>query len=400
MSANPERINYLLNQNALGKCSKEELQELYTYIAAANEHDLYPMLDAHYEKLGDVPEQRDVDWAFMLQKILSEPQEEKPTAVVRSINWKRMAVAASLILAVSFGTYFLLKNKPEQTGAIAEHTEKPDVKAPVNSKATIRLADGSIVSLDSLQDGVLAQQDNVKVVKLADGRIAYQNENGEVTEKLEYNTLYNPRGSKVVDMILSDGSHIWLNAGSSVTYPVAFVGNERNVTIEGEAYFEVAKNTAKPFKVNVAGKTEVEVLGTHFNINSYDDEATINTTLFEGKVKVTGLVNKQAHVLSPGQQAVQNKQGIISINNNADMDEVIAWKEGKFSFGSETDIKTVMRQIARWYDMTIEYRGDVSGAIGGSISREVSAAKVLEMLEMTGTVTFTIEGKKVIVQSK
>jgi transmembrane sensor len=348
----------------------------------------------------EFPSQERVELALKhLQQKIKEPVEE--VKVVRMSLWlKRIAVAASLLLAVSFGTYLLLRNKTEPTGGLVENVSKPDVKAPTNSKATIRLSNGTVVSLDSLKDGLLAQQSNVKVVKLADGRIAYQNENGEVNEKLEYNTLYNPRGSKVVDMILSDGSHVWLNAGSSVTYPVAFVGKERTVTIEGEAYFEIAKNAAKPFKVNVDGKTEVEVLGTHFNVNSYDDEATINTTLFEGKVKVTGLKTKRSHVLAPGQQAVQNKQGEISINSNADMDEVIAWKEGKFRFGSEMDIQTVMRQVARWYDITVEYRGDVKGSIGGSISRDVSAAKVLEMLEMTGTVQFKIEGKKVIVQNK
>jgi transmembrane sensor len=400
MSVSPERLQYLLNQNARRRCTKEEMQELYTYIDAGSDNELYPQLDEHYRQTNDPKEVRDIDWDFMLQSILKEEQETIVKAPIRKLFWRKMAVAASVVLAISLGTYWLMQNQNDQPSNPVVNEIKTDVEAPATNKAIITLADGTVVPIDSLNNGVLAQQSNSKVVKLADGKIVYQTDNATAVTELQYNTLYNPEGSKVIDMELADGSHVWLNAGSSVTYPVAFVGNERNVTIKGEAYFEVARNTTKPFKVNIGGKAEVEVLGTHFNINAYSDEPSINTSLLEGKVKVSSAVTNTSVVLKPGEQSVQNKQGTISIKKDANMDEVMAWKNGRFSFGKEMDIKTVMRQVARWYGVTVEYKGQVNAVIGGSISREVSVAKVLQMLELTGTVEFVIEDKKVIVKNK
>ena len=202
-------------------------------------------------------------------------------------------------------------------------------------------------------------------------------------------------------MVLADGSKVWLNAASSLRFPATFTGSERKVELTGEGYFEVAKNAAMPFKVDVAGKGEVEVLGTHFNINAYEDEATINTTLLEGKIKLTATDSRlPAHdswLLSPGQQAQLSANGGISLNRNPDTEEVMAWKNGKFHFGEAADIQTIMRQIARWYDVQVEYKGKVTEHIGGTISRNVNVSKVLEMLEMTGTVNFWVNGKKVTV---
>jgi ferric-dicitrate binding protein FerR (iron transport regulator) len=199
-------------------------------------------------------------------------------------------------------------------------------------------------------------------------------------------------------LTLSDGTKVWLNASSLLKFPVVFNGNERKVELHGEGYFEVAENKQKPFKVDVAGRGEVEVLGTHFNVNAYADEASLNTTLLEGSVKVKVGSNAKPSMLVPGQQARIFPNGELRTTSNINLEEVVAWKNGKFHFGESTDMETVMRQIGRWYDVEVEYSGNFSGKhLGGTISRDVNASKVFEMLEMTGIAKFRIVGKKVLV---
>ena len=214
-----------------------------------------------------------------------------------------------------------------------------------------------------------------------------------------YNTISTPRGGQY-QLILADGTKVWLNSSSSLRFPSNFTGDERKVTLTGEGYFEVAKNAAMPFKVEVAGKEEVKVLGTHFNINAYEDESNINTTLLEGKVEVTSFANKFSNILSPGQQAKLNTAGQIKINNQVDVEQVVAWKNGVFQFGDEMDIYSVMKQISRWYDLEVTYKGNVSGDIGGSISRNVTVSKVLNMLEIASELKFEVNGRKVLVMPK
>ena len=195
-------------------------------------------------------------------------------------------------------------------------------------------------------------------------------------------------------MVLADGSKVWLNAASSLRFPAAFTGKERKVELMGEGYFEVAKNASMPFKVEVNGM-EVEVLGTHFNINSYNDEPAIRTTLLEGSVKINK--NNTTSLLKPGQQAEVNSAGEVRIINDAGIDEAVAWKNGKFQF-DRADIYAVMRQIARWYDVDIEYKGAaIRSHFGGTISRNVNLSQVLNMLHLTGEVKCEVNGKKIMV---
>ncbi|MBX2922873.1 MAG: FecR domain-containing protein [Chitinophagaceae bacterium] len=310
----------------------------------------------------------------------------------------KWTVAASIILMVGAGCYFFSLNKAKEQTEIVSVPVPQDIAPPAANRAMITLANGHKVFLDSMANGSIAVQGNIKIVKDADGKLSYQaSAKGEGQEEI-YNTLYNPRGSKVIDIALADGSHVWLNAGSSLTYPVAFVGKERKVSITGEAYFEVTRNAARPFIVD-RGKMSVRVLGTHFNVNAYDDETDIRVTLLEGSVKVSGTRNTASSIIKPGEQAVfsQAKGGAqIRVSDDVDVDEVMAWKNGKFQFGEKTDIQTIMRQISRWYDVEVEYKGNVTGLIGGSISRSANVSSVLEMLEKTGEVKFKIEGKKII----
>ncbi|MET0393299.1 MAG: FecR domain-containing protein [Chitinophagaceae bacterium] len=319
-------------------------------------------------------------------------------AKVRPMLWRRIAVAASILLVVSLGAYFLFFAAPRKQGEVVQTKEPASgIKAPQTNRATITLADGTTVYLDSADNGQLAVQDNVKLVKLANGQIAYETTTDELLTRMQYNTLSNPRGSRVIDMALADGSHVWLNAGSSVTYPIAFAGNERRLIITGEAYFEVAHDKTKPFKVSKGGLT-VEVLGTHFNVNAYDEEETLKVTLLEGAVKVqSAAAAAQPVVLAPGQQARVNAAGSsVTLINNVDTDQVMAWKNGFFGF-TNADLPAMMRQIGRWYDVDVVFEGKVPVmSFGGDISRAGSLADVLRILEKS-KVRCRMEGRKIIV---
>lgn len=307
-------------------------------------------------------------------------------------SWFRVAAAASVLLMIGL-TYWLrfFAKQPDDTTNEVVHVQKAnDIEAPKVAKATITLADGNTVAVDSL---TALTQNNVQLSKMADGKIVYSGN----ADKVIYNTLTNPRGSQVIDLTLSDDTHVWLNTGSSITYPVAFIGNERKVTITGEAYFEVAPSTSpagggKRYFVVSKGDVEIKVLGTHFNVNAYDDENDIKVTLLEGSVKVSN--SRSEGLLQPGQQA-QVSSGIKMIDH-ADIEQATAWKDGRFYFNN-TDIKTIMRQVSRWYDVEIVYEGEpVETLLGGIVSRKENISQLLKILEATGKAHFTIEGKKII----
>jgi ferric-dicitrate binding protein FerR (iron transport regulator) len=210
---------------------------------------------------------------------------------------------------------------------------------------------------------------------------------------VDYNTLSNPRGSKVISLTLSDGTRVWLNAGSSLRYPASFASSavNREVKITGEAYFEVAHDASKPFIVS-KNDVSVTVLGTHFNVNAYDDESDIKITLLEGSVRV----NKGSNtgLLKPGQQAQVSSS--VKVLNNTDVEQVMAWKNGKFSFNG-SDIKTVMRELARWYDVNVEYKDEIKETFFVKLDRNTNMSNVFRILQTTGAVHFKIEGKKVTV---
>ncbi len=327
------------------------------------------------------------DW---LRKKITEAEgaktaELQSTAPVKKLRGFKYAAAAAIILMLGIGSYFAFLNN-NQKNDIVKTPEIRDIKPPASAKAVITLANGQQIVLDSAGNGTLATQGNVNVVKLADGKVAYQTAGGEIIKKLEYNTLSNPRGSKVIDMMLSDGSHVWLNSGSSITFPIAFVGEDRKITVDGEAYFEVTHNALRPFIVS-KGETSVRVLGTHFNVNAYSDEEDIKVTLLEGSVKVSK--GNASGLLIPGQEARINEN--IKVKD-VDVDEVISWKVGIFLLDN-TDLPTIMRQISRWYDVNVVYEGKVpSTKFGGGVSKDQPLSKILEILERYG-LHFELDGK-------
>ena len=324
---------------------------------------------------------------------IDKKEENKPKAIVRSFNINWWAAAASVILLLSIG-YFLFKKQPElQIAKITQPLPLVNDIAPGGNKAILTLGNGQTIILDSTGNGTISTQGNSTVTKLADGQLAYEGSNNATGNEIVYNTISTPRGGQY-NLTLSDGSKVWLNAESSLRFPASFSGEERKVELTGEGYFEIAHDAEKPFKVSV-NKSEIEVLGTHFNINGYLDENNLRTTLLQGSVKVSK--GTESSVIKPGQQAVvNNSSNAITINNNTNVEEVIAWKNGLFQFDN-TDIKDVMRQVGRWYDLEVKFEGKIpEKKITGKIYRNVNVSKVLRIMEAL-KIDFKIDGKTVTV---
>ncbi|MEP6595099.1 MAG: FecR domain-containing protein [Ginsengibacter sp.] len=407
-TGNKDRLEFLLHQYVAETITEEDLKELSEILQQDQDEmaikDVLTQMSFQAATLT-VYDRNEVD--AMINRILNKA----PAKVVRMKNgygWMRIAAAAVIILMISTGVIYLTLRQSQDNKSIG--VEKPtisknpiipnDVTPPNTANAVLTLSNGQKIALDSAGKGVLAMQGNVKLVKLADGRIVYSPESGAGSQEITYNTLTNPRGSKVIDITLADGSKVWLNAGSSVTYPVAFVGKERKVSIIGEAYFEVAHNAAMPFKVN-KGDMEVQVLGTHFNVNAYDDEAHINVTLLEGSVNVSK--GNASGLLKSGQQAQISSDpltgsGQVKVVKGVDIEEVMAWKNGHFQF-KESDIQTILRQVARWYDVdVVVYEGAIpERTFSGEVSRNANLSQLLRILEAS-KINFSIEGRKITVR--
>ncbi|MBN9384799.1 MAG: FecR domain-containing protein [Chitinophagaceae bacterium] len=397
-----EEALYLAKKIASDNYSRQELDQFLTYMDNADTGEIDLILNAYREALdkqGGYSSYVNTDFIHRLNAL--RPGTESVASEIPVIrertrrSWVRWA-AAAVILVTAGGLYFRHQNKNEKPDTLSAIPVAGDIKAPQSNRATITLARGQKVFLDSAANGQLAMQGQVRLVKMAEGKIGYEGaapagQPGEVV----YNTVTNPRGSKVVNITLADGSRVWLNAGSSLTYPVAFTGKERNVQFTGETYFEISPDASKPFTVTRRGDNiRIKVLGTRFNVNAYDDEMALKVTLLEGSVRVDK--GKNTSLLKPGQQ-VQVKEDRNRVIDDIDIDEVMAWKNEKFRFSEKTDIEMIMRQIARWYDLDIEYQGKVNEHFWGSISRTVNASQVFKMLQATGFVKFRIEGRKVTV---
>ena len=314
------------------------------------------------------------------------------------------AVAAAAIITgiILTGAFYLFFNNSNKDVAVIKQpiALTSDVQ-PGGNKAVLTLADGTTIILDSAKEGALSQQGNAKVIKLTAGQLAY-NSTGNTTEVV-YNTISTPKGG-TYQVILPDETKVWLNAASSLRFPTTFTGKERSVEITGEAYFEVATLYSKekqkiPFIVNVTsgdGNMKVEVLGTHFNVMSYNDEKQVKTTLLEGAVKVSK--NGSSVLLRPLQQAQLTKtNNDLRVTNDVDVNEETAWRNGIFQF-NDAELSTVMRQLARWYDVDVVYEGKISNdEISGKIYRNTNLSEVLKLLNVLD-VNYKIEGKKLIIK--
>lgn len=396
MRISKSRISYLLKVYSDGKATKMELSELFKCLARGGKE---APIKKHIEELVSsyncdeiLPT---VDWNDLYQNIIEEKnRRNSQQAVLSKITWPRWAAAAAVFITLGTGYYFSTHVHKEQK--ILLSTEQPklnDIEPPNTINAILTLSNGQKIILDSSGNGRLAAQGSVKIVKLANGQIVYSGTNKET----QYNTLSNPRGSKVINLVLADGSKVWLNSASSLRYPIAFRGYERKVEITGEAYLEVAHNPAMPFIVS-NGNTSIKVLGTHFNVNAYDDESSLNVTLLEGSVNVATIGNHSSSIIQPGEQAQVNKDGSIEVINSVDMTEVMAWKNGVFSF-KDVDIESIMREVSRWYNVEVVFEKQVKDKFYAEVSRNTSVSTLLKMLEATKAVHFKIEEKTITVIS-
>jgi len=391
-----ERLSYLLVRYFGNAATEAENEELMVLLANnENEPAVKSIMDEVWSSFKESnPVFAPAKSSDMLAGILKTRQLPARRRLLSS--WQA-AAAILIFLVLGTGMYRWLTRAPQTSLAKTESAAFKHDAAPGGNKATLTLANGAAIVLDSAANGLLAQQGNARVQKLNDGQLAYNALHDPSaslrTTEILYNTLATPRGGQY-QLVLPDGSKVWLNAASSISYPTAFTGRERSVEIKGEAYFEVAKNTTMPFVVKV-NDMQVQVLGTHFNINAYNDEEAIKTTLLEGAVKITK--DAATALLKPGEQAIlARSSNEIRVHSQADPESVVAWKNGYFSF-NQTDLATIMRQMARWYDVDIVYSGKVPDRrFGGEIPRNTNAAQVLKMLEES-KVHFRIEGKKVIV---
>lgn len=385
---NEEEIAALLHRYDNGECTPEE-------IAIVESIQLRRFSKEGAVSYGDRREQ--VRLALMAN-IEAEAVASRRSGMIR---FARIAAAAVLVLSVTTGLYFLLKDRPEANEALVSVKPIDDV-APGGNRAYLTLADGRQIALDSVANGSLAQQAGMEVSKTAEGEVVYTpsktSPHFPITESPIFNTITTPRGG-TYQVILPDGSKVWLNAASSLKFPTSFAGlKDRKIELTGEGYFEVLKDKKQPFIVTTPTQ-QVQVLGTHFNINSYPDEPAVKTTLLEGAVRIFSTKLNLSKTITPGQTATHQNERITI---EAADETAVAWTQGKMKF-KETDLTAVMRQVARWYNLTVKYEGQVPDrTFSGGIDRNTNLSTLLNILKLSKiacTITEGPNGKTLIVKS-
>lgn len=403
-----DRINYLVRSYAANSATEEEVEELFAWLRRREGDET---LHDELEKMAaaTAPDQ-DYDpayWESFIAKVLDktgktgQPAESDKNAeaytAVRKIyglrkSWLRYAAAVLICISTAVAVILVNRNRSGEPMADGYRQSTNDV-LPGRERATLTLANGETIQLDIAQ-GAIVKQGNLSVIN-RNGRLDYEGR----ANNAQHHTLSTPNGGQY-QLRLPDGTNVWLNAASSISYPVDFIGAERRVAVKGEVYFEVAKDIKRPFRVDVDDRSTVEVLGTHFNINSYADDGDIKTTLLEGSIKV--ISDDKQVVIKPGQQAVSGASagastpGLKVIDSGIDIVQVMAWKNGLFNF-EQADLKTVMAQLGRWYDIDVKYEGNVPDRIfRGKITRDLKLSQVISILEDV-EVKFRIEGRTLVV---
>ncbi|MDB5158788.1 MAG: anti-FecI sigma factor, FecR [Mucilaginibacter sp.] len=378
-------IHELAEKWATGRITAEEQAWLEKWYAEFNEEEI-TLTNSRHQDSGALKK-------AMLDQINAGIEKEGgPTRTLW--RWRNLAAAASILFFLSAGSYFLFHKAPPQQQTA--QNQKQDI-APGQKQVTLTLANGQKLNVNNKLKGKLAQQGNMMVQVNNGNALTYTalavNQN---LSEVAYNTLSTARGQESpFPLVLADGTQVWLNAASSITYPTSFNGKDRVVKITGEVYIKVAHNAARPFKVLVRGQT-IDDIGTTFNINAYDDEPVIKTTLIDGSVKISNTTGSA--ILKPGQQAIIQPDNQNIKVKDADIEEAIAWKNDYFIFNHEK-IQSIMRKISRWYDVEVVYEDGISTDwVGGSESRSKNVSEVLRKIELTGQFHFKIEGKKIIVQ--
>lgn len=395
MDTGNQHIIQLLEKYSSGQANAAEIEQLLTLVRTGiHDETVVSYIENNLESFTPDNEEDIAFWKSRLEggaaritgtsteegRLIEMPAIKQRPGLLRKWGW----AAASVLLLTIAGTYLLVSDKKkEETHSPVSIAETKHI-TPGKNGAVLTLADGSQLVLDSLGNGVVATQGGSSVT-LKGGGLAYD-PTGKTNGEIGYNTMTTPKGRQF-QITLPDGTRVWLNAASSLKYPTAFTGNQRLVTVTGEAYFEVARNTLMPFKVNVDGKAAIEVLGTQFNVNAYSNEATISTTLLNGSVRISE--NDHAETLKPGQQGriPQNDKAAntgIKVINGVDLAKVMAWKNGLFNLEGAS-LQEIMRQVERWYDIEVIYAKNVPDAeFEGKLTRDVPLSDLLVMLGKSG----------------
>lgn len=391
---NDERIGLLIGKLMDGTLAVSEKRELAEWVRLNPDDE---RIARGLERLWDTFEPREPMPEAVSDRILSNifPSEEATfdePEQARGITWLwPKLVAAALLIGLGLYWWKGYQGKvqlAQQQVAVAQSVDLP----PGGNKAVLTLGDGSSIALDSAGNGLLASQGGTSVTQAGKGQLVYKSEQ-EAAAVPVINTVTTPKGGQF-HIVLPDGTGAWLNAASSLRFPTAFTGKQRNVDITGEVYFEVAHNKQMPFVVK-NGETRITVLGTHFNVMAYDDEKVMRTTLLEGAVKVTRGTSEA--LLAPGQQARINAgTGNVRVVDGVDTNKELSWKNGYFQFENES-LESVMRQVSRWYDVEVQYEGNTRGEnFTGRLPRNSNVSKLLKILALSG-VKFRIEDKTIIV---
>lgn len=381
-------LERIIQRYVSGKATPDEVTFVEKY---------YQYLDKGVDILDKASEVEEEDLQLLLAAI------HRPVNRPKHIILK-YAVAAAILVMLGVGILFISKDRSIKGTPIVEISAKPLDILPGKNKAVLTLANGSKVILNDLKGGKISETADLVILKTKSGQLIYQaNALAKKANVIAYNKIETPKGGQY-QVVLPDGTKVWLNASSSLIYPEQFISGPRKVTLTGEAYFEVAKDKARPFIVRTdivngrQAKQEVEVLGTHFNVNGYGDEQTIKTTLTEGSVKVSYLDMQTSKVIAPGQQSVIGANAFL-VNNVETADET-AWKDGLFRFNN-SNLKNILYQLERWYDVKIDYTNIPNKRYNGMVPRKAQLSEVLKMLELTGNIKFKIEeGRELKVLTK
>ncbi|RAJ35456.1 FecR family protein [Pedobacter cryoconitis] len=389
------------------KIKDEFLNAVEAYLEGTADEDQLLFLEQYFDlflEADDVLDSLDMVYVKdihdrMLSEINNEIEKKTSVSTSKTVHArsfsKYLYLAAAAVFVIPMSLYIYQRShelKPVSSQLVAKIT-------PGGNKAVLTLANGSKISLTDMKNGEIANQSGTVITKNRDSQLVYQ-QSAVSSTATAYNTIETPRGGQF-QLILSDGTKVWLNAASSLRYPSVFGQGERKVELIGEAYFEVAKNPTKPFLVS-SSKQVVEVLGTHFNVNAYTNEPVVSTTLLEGSVKVISPVANAYKVIKPGQQSLidsddADNKGIKV--KNIDPDEAVAWKNGYFMFEKE-GLASILRKVSRWYDVEIENpQGEKLDKLlfSGTLSKYSDVSKVLRKLELTESIHFKIKGRRIIV---
>jgi transmembrane sensor len=384
-----EHIQYLLEKYLEATITATEEETLFSYLESRPQSEVEELVEELMLAEPELANYNALEWQPVVDRVLSH--RAKIVHMQGPKPWYRFAIAAAIIGVMAVAGWLIWNKQSPAPWSTATKQNTKDI-SPGAQGAILTLSDGRQVILDSTK-GNIANEGGV-AINNKNGSVSYSPVSTHASLLAVYNTISTPRGRQY-QLTLQDGTEVWLNAQSSIRFPTSFTGKERVVEITGEAYFEVAHDASHPFIVT-KGETSVTVLGTHFNVNAYDDEGGLKVTLLQGSVRVSANRQQQTAIIKPGEQAklTPNSQWLIV---NPDLDAVTAWKNGTFKF-NETDIQSVMRQAERWYDVTIQYPNGVpSDVFSGTISRNVGLKDFLKILEYSD-IDVKIDGRIVIIK--